>query len=146
MLHLSIHQSSCFPAILVQVSEPSTAPFPLYRYRFSYLRVGEQLRLPFLSFEERPGHHSEGRGPCQNVRASVPALTCLFSLVCIPFNFFFSILIPALIFFFNLYFTNSSFFLSDLGVHVDGFISNVAHSFIVGVTKVCHLSTHPFGC
>lgn len=25
---------------------------------------------------------------------------------------------------------------SDLGVHVDGFISNVAHSLIVGVTKV----------
>lgn len=25
---------------------------------------------------------------------------------------------------------------SDLGVHVDGFISNVAHSFVVGVTKV----------
>ena len=26
---------------------------------------------------------------------------------------------------------------SDLGVHVDGFISNVAHSLVVGVTKVC---------
>lgn len=30
------------------------------------------------------------------------------------------------------------FVCSDLGVHVDGFISNVAHSFVVGVTKVCH--------
>lgn len=28
------------------------------------------------------------------------------------------------------------FVYSDLGVHVDGFISNVAHSFVVGVTKV----------
>ena len=26
---------------------------------------------------------------------------------------------------------------SDLGVHVDGFISNVAHSFVVGANKVC---------
>jgi len=26
---------------------------------------------------------------------------------------------------------------SDLGVHVDGFISNVAHSFVIGATKVC---------
>lgn len=25
---------------------------------------------------------------------------------------------------------------SDLGVHVDGFISNVAHSFVIGATKV----------
>uniref|UniRef100_A0A673I715 Proliferation-associated 2G4, a n=1 Tax=Sinocyclocheilus rhinocerous TaxID=307959 RepID=A0A673I715_9TELE len=25
----------------------------------------------------------------------------------------------------------------DLGVHVDGFISNVAHSFVIGATKVC---------
>lgn len=31
-------------------------------------------------------------------------------------------------------------FNSDLGVHVDGFISNVAHSLIVGVTKVWHRS------
>lgn len=30
---------------------------------------------------------------------------------------------------------------SDLGVHVDGFISNVAHSFVVGVTKVCYTCT-----
>lgn len=29
------------------------------------------------------------------------------------------------------------FVCSDLGVHVDGFISNVAHTFAVGVTKVC---------
>ncbi len=27
-------------------------------------------------------------------------------------------------------------FYSDLGVHVDGFISNIAHSFVVGATKV----------
>lgn len=32
------------------------------------------------------------------------------------------------------------FVYSDLGVHVDGFISNVAHSFVVGVTKVNHHS------
>lgn len=32
-----------------------------------------------------------------------------------------------------LFFTSSS----DLGVHVDGFISNVAHSFVIGATKVC---------
>lgn len=25
---------------------------------------------------------------------------------------------------------------SDLGVHVDGFIANVAHSFVVGASKV----------
>lgn len=33
-------------------------------------------------------------------------------------------------------FNHLLFACSDLGVHVDGFISNVAHSFIVGVTKV----------
>lgn len=27
---------------------------------------------------------------------------------------------------------------SDLGVHMDGFISNIAHSFVVGATKVLH--------
>ncbi|XP_048474809.1 proliferation-associated protein 2G4a [Rhincodon typus] len=30
----------------------------------------------------------------------------------------------------------------DLGVHVDGFIANVAHSFIIGVDKVCSFSEH----
>lgn len=34
-----------------------------------------------------------------------------------------------------------SLLFSDLGVHVDGFISNVAHSFVVGVTKVCYIGT-----
>lgn len=33
---------------------------------------------------------------------------------------------------------------SDLGVHVDGFISNVAHSLIVGVTKVRRLCWNEF--
>lgn len=130
---------------------PSLCPPPLHhRYRFSYLCVGEQLRLPFLSFEERPGHHSEGRGPCQNVSTYATALTCLFSPVFvfpkINMFFIFSILLFPASVLCNSYFTNHSFVLSDLGVHVDGFISNVAHSFIVGVTKVCLLSTHLVGC
>lgn len=61
--------------LLVEASEPSTVPFSPRRYRFSHLCVGEQLRLPFLSFEERHGRHSEGRGPCQNVSRYAPALT-----------------------------------------------------------------------
>lgn len=31
-----------------------------------------------------------------------------------------------------------TFIHSDIGVHVDGFISNIAHSFVVGATKVLH--------
>lgn len=35
---------------------------------------------------------------------------------------------------------------SDLGVHVDGFISNIAHSLVVGATKVSHFIPTPASC
>lgn len=37
-------------------------------------------------------------------------------------------------------------FYSDLGVHVDGFISNVAHSLVVGATKVSHAIPSTASC
>lgn len=37
-------------------------------------------------------------------------------------------------------------FYSDLGVHVDGFISNVAHSLVVGATKVSHAVPSTASC
>ncbi len=41
------------------------------------------------------------------------------------------------------FFIITLFFYSDLGVHVDGFISNIAQSFVVGATKVCLLLWMP---
>lgn len=80
--HVAVLSSSVSRIFLQSWFKPlnlSLCSPPHHRYCFSYLCVGEQLRLPFLSFEERPGHHSEGRGPCQNVSTYATALTCLFS-------------------------------------------------------------------
>lgn len=79
--------SGVFPqSWLKPLGPPPDSAFPLNRYRFSHLCVGEQLRLPFLSFEERPGRHSERRGPCQNVSRCAPALTYWYILCVSPFQ------------------------------------------------------------
>lgn len=94
---------------------------------FSNLRVCQQLRVPFLAGEERPRCDSERRGSCQNVSCEMGG-----DLIYFISRWVFSHDTSLFLFFVSPY--------SDLGVHVDGFISNVAHSLIVGVTKVCHES------
>lgn len=129
----------CFSSVLVKASGPSTWLCFSPQQVSLFPPVCRWTTAFAISLLWRATRTSLWKtGTLSKCKQMCTCLDILVYLVCIPFsiNLFFSTLIPASVFF-NSHFSNLSFFLSDLGVHVDGFISNVAHSFIVGVTKVC---------
>ena len=92
----------------------------LHRRRLSHQHLGEQLCLSLLPTEERPGLRAQGGRLGQNV--SLTRLrACILPQRAQPCQ---SLML------------GSALPFSDLGVHVDGFIANVAHTFVVGVAQV----------